>query len=86
LYHICEELLVESKNEKIINFPELDELIFNKLKDKAGIILSDNWDFAFRENPEIEEFLEATILPEYSIIKSDFHKHIEEVKVTFDSI
>ena len=53
LYHICEEKLVDCRNEKIINFAELDILIFNKLKEKAGIIFSDNWDFAFRENPDI---------------------------------
>ena len=84
LYHICEEKLVDCRNEKIINFADLDILIFNKLNEKAGIILSDNWDFAFRENPDIQDFLDDTILPDYTSIKKDFHNHIEELKVSFD--
>lgn len=47
---IFENFLRNQNDDKIIDFMEIDKLIFDKMHGIDGIVLSDSWDYAFRES------------------------------------
>ena len=44
---------------------EIDKLIFDKMHGVDGIVLSDQWDYAFRESQALQDFINEHILPDY---------------------